>query len=111
MGRRLTKADKPPTPELDKLHKVAEVSQKVGEFVEWTREQGWTICSPHEHDDACWDPKSGFKRCGYKEDDFVPISITGGWTTEKLLAKFFGIDLKKADAERDAILEFIRRKR
>ena len=71
-------------PECDKIVAVHDQSQKLGEFLDWLREQGWELCE-------IWD------------DGWYPIHKPA----EQLLAEFFGIDLNKVEAERRALLEAI----
>lgn len=77
-----------PTPECDKLSKVKDKSQIIGEFLEWL------ICG-----------NTPYMVC--EEDrfeDFHPmkLSING------LLAEYFNVDLDKVEAEKQEILNKIR---
>jgi len=79
------------TPECDKLSRVANKSQIIGEFLEWlTHERSMPI-------ELCVQ--------GDSFTDFVPCYIT--LTT--LLAEYFGIDQNKVEQERRAILDMIRK--
>lgn len=78
------------TPELDKQRAVIEsgASDTLTEFYDWlTDERGYVI--------AEWDA-----------GERAYFSI--GWSPETLFAQFFGIDLKKIESERRAILEELR---
>jgi hypothetical protein len=75
-------------PEHTKLKEIQPQSQKVGEFLEWLQENGYTICT--------FDKKHGEYASAY-------ISIP------QMLAKFFEIDSEKIEAEKQAMLEEIRR--
>jgi hypothetical protein len=81
-------AEIPPTPELEKMGRVREESQAIGEFLEWLSS------TKHVH---------------------LAQSVEGynfpqhfAYQTEELLAEFFEIDLKKVEAERRAILASLR---
>jgi hypothetical protein len=82
------------TPELDKLVKVSDESQKIGEFLEWLSSQEIELA---EWTGSCCD------ECG--DETLMNIIMT----REQLLAKYFCIDLVKAEKERQAILDNIRR--
>jgi steroid 5-alpha reductase family enzyme len=78
---------KPETPELDKASKIRAQSQAIGEFIEWLPEQAMTICTYSDADEA-----------------YFP----SGFNINTLLAKFFGLDEDKMEAERRALLEYAR---
>lgn len=84
--------DFPETPEHDKLKNVQEQSQWLGGFLEFLQRKRYSICqiSKDEHGD---------ERLYYV-----------GKSIEAWLADFFEIDLKKIDAEKKAILDYIREK-
>jgi len=84
--------------ELEKIAANREDSQKIGEFLEWLSEQGYSICDLVE-DVECED-----EDCGIVSDQW--LSIPKG--KEEVLSNYFGIDLKKAEEERCALLESIR---
>jgi hypothetical protein len=95
----------PPCPECEKLHDIAPYSQKVGEFIEWLRsEKGAVIATHHEHSDECYDGE--YTNCGLRKDELCIMHFS----TEKLLAEFFGIDLDKVERERRALLEYLSQK-
>lgn len=71
-------------PEHAKLEKVSAQSQAIGEFLGFS---GYTLCS--------WDEES-------EEYLTAPGSI------EQILAKYYGIDLRKLEAEKQAMLNEIR---
>jgi hypothetical protein len=77
----------PATPELDKMKEAQPISQHLSGFLDWLDEKGYTIA------EKCGDYLA--QRRGSKEE---------------LLAAFFGIDLKKVEQERRAILDAIRKK-
>jgi hypothetical protein len=92
-GRRLappTVAVTPnPYPEHEKLGKIKDQSQAVGEFLEWASSgiRDYRIC---EFDRSL--------------DRWFPIMIS----TEKLLAEFFGINLDRLEKEKLAMLDELR---
>jgi hypothetical protein len=82
-------------PECEKLAKVSEQSQKIGEFIDWL---GWN---------------KGYHISFYPKDEethayprLAPIIEN----TEQLLADYFEIDLKKVEEERRAILKGLQEK-
>lgn len=80
------------TPELDKILKNKDESQTIGSFLDWLQNERKVIL------------------CAYDEkiSDHHPYPIRK--TIEELLAEYHGIDLKKAERERVAILDNIRKK-
>ena len=81
------------TTELDKIRKVSENSQRIGEFLEWLAEQEIIL--------AEWTGNE-YNECG--DEPLMRISQT----REQLLANYFEIDLAKAEQERQALLDAIR---
>lgn len=75
----------PPTPELDKMLAVNDKSQVIGEFLDWLRNDKDYVLAEYCTDD----------------DNLYPTHSS----IETLLADFFGIDLKKIEEERRAILK------
>lgn len=71
-------------PEHEKIHAVKEQSQAQGDFLLWIEQQGFYLMQ--------WSKEI--------EED-VPVTES----TEQLLARFHGIDLKALAAEKDAMLE------
>jgi len=98
-------------PECDKMKAVHEKSQTIGEFLEWLAGKGIHLVTVHTHTDSCLDEegeckdKYGNRLCGYSEGDYQPLHFS----TENLLAEYYGIDLKKVDAEKDQMLEEFRK--
>jgi len=77
------------TPELDKMVEIRDESQTISSFLEWLCEKEVVL--------AKW----------YEEEFELELGhITE--TKEQLLANYFGIDLVKAEKERQAILDNIR---
>jgi hypothetical protein len=124
-------------PEHDKLRAIKDKSQAVGEFLEWLRDtKGLTICRRLEAETNgkppyVWKPgvttarrdrkptagrnPTGFDKFnGDAEDNPDFREWFEGYhpeptNTEKLLAEFFGIDLKALEEEKRAMLDEIRR--
>lgn len=93
----------PPTPELDRMLAVKDKSQAIGEFIDWLYDQDIQLGQPHSHANCERDTWGGWA-CGLSKDEFEghnePI--------EKLLARYFEIDLVKVESERRAILDALR---
>lgn len=84
-------AEQPLTPELGKMTKARkDGSETIGAFLEWLQEQGLVLCTWIEEPNA---PE------GWRPD---PRGI------QRLLAGYFGVDLVKVDAERKALLAWVR---
>lgn len=80
-------AAKYPEHEKMKVEKAAYGLTDVASFLEWMDEQGWTIC---ERD---------------ARDEYNPVEVALAPHREKLFAKYVGIDIKKIDDEKRAMLE------
>jgi hypothetical protein len=109
-------------PECEKLEKVDAQRGTLIEFFEWLQSQGIVLTTPHEHEDGCYHPHEhmddcGFFNCqrkegdpelacGYNEGTFWPIREG----SERLMLRFFGIDHKKLEQERQAILKSVQAK-
>jgi len=90
------------TPEHEKLHKVQEKSQAIGEFLEWLQgEKKYTICEWLETNGEI-DEESG---------DWVHSRYTRIMErVEQLLAEYFDINLDVLESEKRAMLDELRRK-
>jgi hypothetical protein len=77
------------TPTLDKMLKVKDKSQAIGEFLDWLN---------------CRDPKLYLCELDEDAEEYYPSFPS----IEKLLAEFFEIDLNEAEKERCQILDAIR---
>ena len=110
------------TPECDKLAKISKQSQTVGEFLEWLQNKGIVSCmsldnykeklyndynlgklTAEEHDDLIDDIDAELKYSN-KDHAYIPQPLN----TEKILAEFFNIDLKKVEEEKKAIVESLK---
>lgn len=79
------------TPELDRLKAIQDVSQKIGDFLEWLRDEKHYVI-------AQWLPTN--------PDSLMSVSFN----IEGILAEYFMIDLNKVERERQAILEDFRKR-
>jgi hypothetical protein len=87
-------------PEHEKLEKIMDKSQVVGEFIEWLMYiKDMHISEYHEHSDICYE--DGERICGMSENNLYPISEKA----DDLLAEFFGIDQKKITEEKEAMYQ------
>ena len=82
------KYDKDRFPEHAKLHEISNLSQAIGEFLDWCSDQGWTLAEIPD---------------GY-EHTWFPIHRS----TTQLLAEHFGIDTAKIEQEKRTMLDQIR---
>lgn len=78
------------TPMLDRMRSVAPEGRKIGAFIDWLNENGMQICAMTS------DPRYG--------EEMTPIYEP----PEKLIARYFEIDLTKVEEERCALLEEMR---
>lgn len=92
-----------PTPEIDKMHAVKAASQAIGEFLEWLQERRIELAQYHEHSESCED-EEGDTVCGLNPDRLYSFH----YQTEKLLAEYFEIDLRKVEDEKQALLDQLR---
>lgn len=72
-------------PQLALMASVQGQSQPIGEFIEWLGENGMAICTSEE---------------GLRGTTFFPVLES----TEKLLARHFGVDLNAVERERRQVL-------
>lgn len=127
----MVSAEKVPTPTLDKLAKVATTSLAIGEFLDWLEAEGFVLAQYHKHEPAdfddlpepehedqehgCyrvinprkngrleWDTEETCRMNGVR----LYQAQTGG--PERLLPRYFEIDLAAVDRERRALLDAIR---
>lgn len=81
--------EKPKYPEHEKLAKVRDRSQAIGEFLEWCNEQGWHLA---EWVADKWD------------DRMFPIHLS----ISEVLARYFDIDQGRLEEEKRALLQGLR---
>jgi hypothetical protein len=94
-------------PEHEKLKVIAHLSQSNFDFIEWLgAEKGYRLCRAHEHTEDCEpDPSRFGYTCGLSEGEYYSILPS----IRDLLAEFHGIDLKKIESEKEAMLEELRK--
>lgn len=78
-------------PEHEKLKALDGENQKIGNFIEWLNEQGYSICE--------W--KEGR---GYNGGEYHPARSN----TSDMLAQYFEIDVKRLEDEKQAMLAELR---
>jgi hypothetical protein len=84
-------------PEHDKLKKISDKSQTIGEFIEWLiYEKNVQLC----RFESC---EGDAEHARYAE--YFPLNVP----ITKLLAEYFGIDEKKIEEEKRASLEELRK--
>lgn len=77
----------PECPECEKLAKVSEDSNKIGDFMAWLSYRGIKFC---------------------KYDEGIEMWIPTNWSINHVLGRYYGIDLDLVDKERTALLEWLR---
>lgn len=83
------------TPELNKISKVKDKSQTIGQFLDWLiQEKGYCVADWKKFD-------------GYDNEQLVSVNLD----INKILEEYFEIDGKKAEEERQGILQEIRSKK
>jgi len=91
------------TPEHEKLHKVQEKSQAIGEFLEWlTEEKRYSIC---QYVNTIGEVDCEGEEIRFPVKGYLPILER----IEQLLAEYFDIDLDKLELEKRAMLDELRR--
>ena len=84
----------PETPMLERLSSVSDVSNQIGEFIGWLRdEKDIELCEDYPVPEGGYGTDGGFHPTHQR--------------VEALLAGFFEIDLGQVEAERRAILDFL----
>lgn len=87
------------TPELDKMLKVSEESNKIGNFLWWLRnEAGYSICFWSEYP-GDWEAENDGR-----EGEYFPVHKS----IEQLLADYYKLDLDKMEQEKIALLRELR---
>ncbi len=85
------KKELPKCPECDKMIAVKDKSEILSGFVDWLSENGYAICTLEIVE-------------GFPRDQWISIRKS----FEVLFAEYFGIDLHKAEQEKQALLKAIR---
>ncbi len=84
-------------PEHEKLAKIKDKSQSIGEFLEWLESEKKVNLCTYEAEYTMQDSDG--------EDEIIPEGYYGiNQTKEKLLAEFFDIDLNKIEEEKRQML-------
>lgn len=81
----------PECPECDKVIAFQDKSTVLSDFVDWLSSNDYTICTVEETP-------------GYPKEQHIPIRKS----YEQLFADYFGIDLKKTEQEKQAVLRAIK---
>ncbi len=87
-------------PECEKLSKISEESQKLGEFLEWLY-QKYTLCEWSESKREEFTDDKGEIDYQYSPEGYYPSRVP----IQTLLAEYFDIDMEKVDKERFEILK------
>lgn len=100
-------------PECEKLAEVADLSNKIGEFIDWLRGQDIELAKWQDGITDATRIADAFRTAAGKGDPDIDKKPDQGYfpireSTDSLLARFFQIDLRKVEAERRAMLESIR---
>ena len=100
-------------PEHEKLAKIKEQSQAIGEFLEWLESKHRSICKWQEGITEADRIIDAFATAHGKGNPDINEEPERGWfpicqSIEKTLAEFFNIDLNKLEQEKRQILEEIR---
>jgi len=101
-------------PECDRLAKVSDASQAIGEFIDWLREHDKDICQWQDGITDATRIADAFAASHGKGDPDIDEKPERGWfpihtPIEKLLVEYFNIDLDKVEKERRQMLEECRR--
>lgn len=93
------------TPECDKLSKINDEgdNQTIGAFLEWAGENGYHFTKTV----TLMDERTYLYREGTYE---VPVDVEQPVNIQDVLAHFFGIDMDKVRAEREAVYAEMRAK-
>lgn len=94
--------------EVDKMKEVQERSQAIGDFLDnFLHSKGIVLATYHKHTvKMCGKDELGDWNCGWNSEQPIPYR----YDIQKLLAEYFGIDLKKVEEEKRKMLEEIRKK-
>lgn len=90
-------------PEHEKMVRVKEQAEAIGDFLSFYVRDGLALCEKHEHDAGCYD-ETGHTFCGLRKGGWTPVHRP----VEDILAEYLEIDLDKINAEKDAMLADLR---
>ena len=95
-------------PEHEKLQKVVDKSQAIGEFIDWLRGEKKIVFCKYVQEPVPDDDENGY----YNEDldDVVKdMLLPTSLPIEETLAEYFGIDLNKLEAEKRQMIDECRK--
>lgn len=98
------------TPELDKLKKVQETSQRIGEFLDWLLSEKHYVIAEWNHGDEDESDWIKTPREADADEQLQPVTLGSYGLIESLLADYYNIDLNKVENEKQAILTDFREK-
>jgi hypothetical protein len=92
------------TPELNKLSKIDDEgdNQIIGEFLEWAGENGYHFTKTVTYTDT----RESLIHAGRFYD--VPVEVEQPVEIKEVIAHYFGIDLDKVRAEKEAVYASLR---
>lgn len=105
-GGVVTGSGQPKYPEHEKLAKISDRSQAIGDFLEWLRyTKHLDLGRPHDHEESGCEKDQGAWECELytHEFDYNMIPVVD------LLAEYFKIDQQKIEREKDRMLKEIRK--
>ncbi len=92
-------------PEHEKLKKIIDKSQICGEFYEWlTQQKNIRLSKLHQHTSECFDGEDNLI-CDRFHNEYYPMKVD----IRDLLAEFFGIDQERLNAEKEQMIEYLRK--
>lgn len=89
-----TTKKQPECPECEKLAKVSEESNKIGDFLEWLSSKGFVIAG-YEHNIRNF------------EELVVVRGFQGSSGINNILAEYYGVNMNKVEKERKALLAWL----
>lgn len=89
--------------EHEKLKALGESREAVQELLDWLGDDGIHLAKRHAHEDGCYNG-DGELDCAARQEELIDHYET----KEKLMARFFEIDLDKLENEKRAMLDEIR---
>ncbi len=91
--------------ELEKMEKVQEESQAIGDFIEeFLKNKGIVLATYHKHSKKMCDRDEWGWKCGWRTEQ--PMLLH--YDIQKLLAEYFSINLEKVEEEKQEILTDLR---
>ena len=91
--------------ELEKMEKVQEKSQAIGNFIEeFLKEKGIILATYHKHSKKRCEKDEWGWNCGWTTEQPIPLN----YDIQKLLAEYFNINLDETEKEKQKILDDLR---